>query len=113
VIHLLIIGVLALALVALVRRGLIQVDLSFPWLLAIVLLGLLSTRQEFVTTIATQLGILYPPIAIVLITIFIVFGLITFLLIGFTRLRRRQIHIIRYLARTDLAHQENRLGPRK
>ena len=107
-IHVLIIVGLALVLVVLVRRGLIQADMSFPWLAAIVVLGLLSTRQEFTTWAAAQLGILYAPIAIVFLTIFIIFGLITVLLVGLTRLRHRQIQIIRHLAAADLSRQETR-----
>ena len=97
-IHILIVVGLALILIVLVRRGLIQAGMSFPWRAAIVVLGLLSTREEFVDWTATQLGILYAPIAIVFLTIFVIFGLITVLLIGFTRLRQRQIRIVRYLA---------------
>lgn len=97
---------LALALVMLVRRGLIQVDLSFPWFLAIVVLGLLSTQEAFVGWLAARLGILYAPIAIVFVTIFMLLGLVTALLVGLTRLRRRQIQIVRYLAALELAGQE-------
>lgn len=97
---------LALALVMLVRRGLIQVDLSFPWFLAIVVLGLLSTQETFVGWMAARLGILYAPIAIVFVTIFMLLGLVTALLVGLTRLRRRQIQIVRYLAAMELERQE-------
>ena len=107
-IHILIVVGLALVLIVLVRRGFIQADMSFPWLAAIVVLGLLSTREEFVGWTAAQLGILYAPIAIVFLTIFIIFGLITVLLVGLTRLRHRQIQIIRHLAAADLSSQETR-----
>lgn len=107
-IHILIIVGLALVLIVLVRRGLIQADMSFPWLAAIVVLGLLSTREEFVGWVAAQLGILYAPIAIVFLTIFVIFGLITVLLIALTRLRQRQIRIVRYLAATEIGRQETR-----
>ena len=97
---------LALALVMLVRRGLIQVDLSFPWFLGIIVFGLLSTQEAFVAWVAARLGILYPPIAIVFITVFILLGLVTALLVGLTRLRRRQLQIVRYLAAMELERQE-------
>jgi len=97
---------LALALVMLVRRGLIQVDLSFPWFATIVIFGLLSTQEAFVAWVAARLGILYPPIAIVFITIFILLGLVTVLLVGLTRLRRRQMQIVRYLAVMELDRQD-------
>lgn len=105
-IHLAVIIFLSICLFALVRRGLIQVDMSFPWLVAIVLLGFFSTSSEFVGAIAGWLGILYPPIAIVLLSLFVIFALITVLLIGITRLRERQIKIIRHLATIELAQQE-------
>jgi hypothetical protein len=105
-IHLAAILFLALCLFALVRRGLIQVDMSFPWLVAIILLGFSSTSEVFVSLVAGWLGILYPPIAIVFLTIFVIFALITVLLMGLTRLRDRQIKIVRHLAAIDLAHQE-------
>tara|TARA_B100001123_G_C14628575_1_gene756787 strand:+ start:256 stop:603 length:348 start_codon:yes stop_codon:yes gene_type:complete len=106
-IHILIIVTLAIILLLLVRRGLIQVDMSFPWLASIIVLGFLSTSSEFVEWAALQLGIIYPPIAIVFISMFVVFGLVTVLLVGFTRLRRRQIRIVRYLALVELMQQRN------
>ena len=105
-IHVAIIAALAIALLWLVKRGLIQIDMSFPWLMAIVFLGFFSTNEEFVGWAAVQLGIIYAPIAIVLITIFIILGLITVLLIGYSRLRLRQIQILRYMAAQNLATQE-------
>lgn len=97
---------LALGLVLLVQRGWIQVDASMPWFLAIVLLGALSLFDEFVAQVAAALGILYPPIAILLITIFILLGLITVLLVGYTTLRRRQIDMLRHIVGRELAAQE-------
>ena len=99
---------LAVGLVLLVRRGLIHVDLSFPWFAAIIFLGFASTDESFVEWAAAQVGILYPPIAVIFLVIFIVLALITILLISLTRLRYRQIQIIRYLAASELARQENR-----
>ncbi len=107
--HVLIILALALILLALVWRGAIHVDASFPWLLAILVLGFLSTSEAFVAWVAARLGILYPPIAIVLLTIFVILALITALLIGYSQLRQRQLQIIRYLVAKDLAEQERRL----
>lgn len=108
-IHLLIVVTLALALLWLVRRGLIQVDMSFPWLLAIVILGFLSTSDRFVNLVAEALGILYAPIAIILITIFIILGLISVLLVGYSRLHSRQIQIVRHMAAQELARQEDQV----
>jgi hypothetical protein len=49
---------------------------------------------------------LYPPIAVVFITIAILLGLITVLLIAFTHIRQRQLKIVRRLAELELAQQE-------
>jgi hypothetical protein len=107
-IHLVIILALAVAVVVLARRGLIQIDLSFPWLAALLILGFLSTQPAFVEWLAARLGILYAPIAVVFVTIFILFGLLTVLLMGFTRLRRRQIMLVRQIAAMELDAQEAR-----
>jgi hypothetical protein len=97
---------LALLLLHLVRKGLIQVELSMPWFLALFILGLLSTNAGFVNWIGDSLGILYRPLAVVFVTIFIVLGLITMLLIVVTRLRARQTLLVRRLARLELEPQE-------
>jgi hypothetical protein len=101
-IHILMVCILGLALVLLVRRGLVHVDMSFPWMVGLVVLGLFSTSDSFVAWIAAALGILYPPIAILFITIFVLLGLITSLLVGYSRLRERQIKIVRHLAKLEL-----------
>ncbi len=99
---------LGVALFMLVHRGLIQIDLSFPWFLAIILLGLLSYSEDFVAFAADILGIIYPPIAIIFAAIFVLFGLVTIVLIVTTVLRRRQIGIVRTLAGIELLLQERR-----
>ena len=109
---LLIITGLALVLLTLVRRGLIQVDLSMPWLLALVVFGFLSTNEGFVSWVGVQLGILYPPIAIIFCTVAILLGLITVLLMAVTRLRFRQIEIVRRIAGMELARQEDQVRAR-
>lgn len=106
-IELAIIIFLATCLIFLVRRGLIQADLSMPWFLTLIIFGFLSTNNSFVDWVGERLGILYPPIAVVFITIAILLGLITVLLIAFTRIRQRQMKIIRRLAELELAFQEN------
>lgn len=106
-----IITVLTLCLVLLVRRGLVQADLSMPWFLTLIILGFLSTNGTFVNWVGARLGILYPPIAIVFITIAILLGLITVLLIAFSRIRHRQLQIVRRIAELELAIQEQDLFP--
>lgn len=99
--------VLALLLLHLVRKGLIQVELSMPWFLALIILGLLSTNADFVNWAGKSLGILYTPLAVVFVTIFILLGLITMLLIAVTGLRSRQTLFVRRLARLELQPQES------
>lgn len=105
-IELVIIVILAACLIFLVRRGLIQADLSMPWFLALILFGFLSTNDSFVEWVGASLGILYPPIAVIFITITILLGLITVLLIALTRLRQRQLSIVRRLAELELTQQD-------
>ena len=104
-IELTIIILLAACLIFLVRRGHIQADLSMPWFLALIIFGFLSTNDEFVNWLGDLLGILYPPIAVIFITIAILLGLITVLLVAFSRLHQRQINIVRRLAELEIAHQ--------
>lgn len=105
-IRLVLVLVLAFLLIVLVRRGKIQVDMSMPWLFALVVFGFLSVNPAFVDWVGGLLGILYPPIAIVFITIAILLGLVTVLLIAFSRLHARQIAIVRALAEEKLSRQE-------
>lgn len=105
-IHLGVIGCLALALAFLVRARLVQVDLSFPWFLAIVVLGLASTQPVFVDWLGIALNIQYAPIAVVFLVIFLMVGVIVSLTISVTRLRARQVAIVRQMALRDLDAQE-------
>jgi hypothetical protein len=102
---------LTACLIILVRQGLIQADLSMPWFLALIVFGFLSTNDTFVNWVGAGLGILYPPIAVVFITITILLGLITVLLIAFTRIRQRQMKIVRRLAELELTQQEHAAIP--
>ena len=106
---LIIMTALALALLALIRRGIIFVDASLPWFVGLVVLGFLSASPAFVTWVAGVLGIVYPPIAIVFMAIFVLVGLVTVLLIAFSQLRWRQIQLVRHLATQELAGQEREL----
>ena len=99
---------LALIFLVLVRRNLLQVDLSFPWFLALVVLGFASLNERFINWTAAGLGIEYEPIAIIFVTIFIVIGLSTFLAIAMSRTRARQIKIVRRLAQIELQAQEDK-----
>jgi len=101
---------LSLVLLHLVRKRLIQVELSMPWFLALIILGLLSVNADFVNWAGKTLGILYTPLAVVFVTIFFLLGLITMLLIAVTRLRFRQTQFVRRLASLELRPQEKVAG---
>ena len=105
IIELAVIIFLAACLKILVRQGPNQADLSMPWFLALVIFGFLSTNTGFERFLGATLSILYPPLAVVFITFAILLGMITELLISFTRLRRRQMSIVRRLTEMELALQ--------
>ncbi len=105
--HLLIIGALAVALAVLVRAKLIQVDLFFPWFTGVLILGFASTNPGFVNWLGPQLGILYPPIAVVFLVIFLLIGILMTVTISLTRLRARQAEMAQHLARLELDLQEH------
>ena len=108
--HFLIVLALAVLLVALVRLRLIQVDLFFPWFFAVIVLGLASTQPAFVNWLGAKLGILYPPIAVIFLVIFLLVGVIVTLTISVTRLRARQAALARQVAALELDKQERANG---
>ncbi len=100
--------ILAALLLLLIRRGLLEVDISLPWFLALLILGIASLNTQFVEGVGTFFGIVYAPIAIILIVVFILLGLIATLAMAVSRLRQRQIAITRHLAQNDLRRYERR-----
>ena len=105
--HVLIVAALALGLMALVRAKLIQVDLFLPWFAAVVVLGIASTSPGFVNWLGLRLGILYPPIAVVFLVIFLLVGVLVTLTISVTKLRARQAGMVQSLAALTLELQED------
>jgi hypothetical protein len=103
---------LALALLGLIRRNLLQVDLSFPLFVGLILLGFASMSDRFIHWSAAFLGIVSPPVAIIFMAITILLGLVTVLAIAFSQLRHRQLMFLRYLAETELQRQEEQLRNR-
>lgn len=97
-------------LILLLRKGLLSVDWSLPWFLALVVLTVLSTSRTFIQGTAAIFGIKYPPVVIILVALFIFLGMVTILGIYVTQLRRRQILIVRKLAASDLRGQEERVS---
>jgi len=105
-----IVAVITLSLMVyfLIRSGKLNNDLSLPWFIALALLALASASDRFILLVADLLGIVYAPLAIVLIVLFILFGLIIFLTIVCSQLRHRQFSLMRELARLELEKQEQR-----
>ena len=105
-IHIAIVVALAVALLALVRARLIQVDLFFPWFVGVVMLGFAATQPAFVDWLGARLGILYPPIAVLFLAVFLLVGILVTLTVFVTRLRSRQAALIRQIAAMELDAQE-------
>ena len=103
---LVVVMVLAGILVLLVRRNILQVDLSFPLFIALVVLGFASMSEGFIDWVAERLDILDSPRAIILIAIAILLGIVAFLTVAISRLRYRQIMLVRFLAQQELDRQE-------
>jgi hypothetical protein len=101
---------LALGLLGLIRRNLLQVDLSFPLFVGLILLGFASMSDRFIHWSAATLGIISPPVAIIFMAIAILLGLVTVLAIAYSQLRHRQLMLLRYLAENELQRQEEALG---
>ena len=99
---LIVVIVLGLCLLFLIRKNLLQVDMTFPLFLGIVLLGFASMSDTFIHWVAAGLGIIVGPNAIILIAITLLLALVTVLAIAYSHLRRRQIMLVRYLARLQL-----------
>ena len=98
--------ILSLTVLFLIRSGKLNNDLALPWFIALVLLALASSSDFFILWVADILDIVYAPLAIVLIVLFIIFGLIIFLTIVCSQLRHRQFSMMRQLARLELDKQE-------
>lgn len=62
---------LLLLILASVRRAHIRVEYSVAWLMAGLFLLILSRNQTLVTSLADWMGIDYPPVAILLIVLFV------------------------------------------
>lgn len=90
----------------LIRRRLIQVDLTFPWFVALMVLGL-NYNSRFVDNVVTPLlGLSLPIYSIILMTLFLVIALSTIILIAHTRDHRMQIKLLRRIAELELTMQE-------
>lgn len=98
--------VFSLALLFLIRQRLLNIDLSFPWFMSLVILTYLSSSDNFILGAAELFGIKYPPIVIILITLFIFLGLITVLSVYVSELRRRQVRIVRKLVVNELLQEQ-------
>jgi len=109
---LLVVLVLAVVLLMLVRRNQLQVDMSFPLFLALVILGFASMSRGFINWTADALGIVDEARAIVLIAIAILLAIVTILAVAYSNLRFRQVMLVRRIAEIELETQEKALRTR-
>lgn len=101
--------VLAVVLLYLIRRNLLQVDLSFPLFAGLVVLGFASLSNGFIEWVAAKLDVIDAPRAIIMIILAILVALSTSLAIAFSRLRQRQVLLVRQVVGSDLHAQEESL----
>ena len=94
--------VFGLGLIFLVQRRLLHVDLSFFLFLALAGLSIASFNGSFIAATAQILGIIYPPIAIILLVLLVFLCLLIFFAVYLTRLRERSIRLARRLASLEL-----------
>ena len=106
---LLVVLILAITLLMLIRRNQLQVDMSFPLFLALVVLGFASMSRGFIDWVADTLGIVDEARAIVLIAIAILLAIVTILAVAFSTLRHRQVMLLRHIAKLELDRQEDDL----
>lgn len=92
-----------IAMILLVRYRLINIDLSMPWFILLIVLAGLSTSKKFIITTAALLNIKTPPLVIILLTLLIFLGLITVLAIYVTRLRTRLNILTRKIALSEIS----------
>ena len=104
----LIVIILAILIFLLIQRGLIQVDLSFPWLVSLIILGFLSINDKIVVSLASFFNLQFEPLSIVFLTIFILFGLTIMLLIGYTRLRNQHRSLLRKVISLELDKKKSK-----
>tara|TARA_B100000686_G_C16155788_1_gene649025 strand:- start:181 stop:525 length:345 start_codon:yes stop_codon:yes gene_type:complete len=100
----------AASILVLVRRNLLQVDLSFPLFAGLVLLGFASMSEGFMAWVAELLGFVDPPFAIIMLTFTFLLAMITVLTIALTRMRHRQIMMVRHIASGELREKEAELS---
>ena len=97
-----------LAFILLVRGRTIQVDLSFPWFVSILVLGFAGLSPQFVAATASVFGIVNDALVIVILALGLILGIVTTLSIAVSRIRRRQILLMRKVALIELGEQRAR-----
>lgn len=101
-----------LAFVLLVRRKTLQVDLSFPWFVAVLVLGFAGLSPWFVRWTSSVFNIVSDSMVIVVLALGLLLGITTTLSIALSRIRRRQILLMRKIALIDLAEQREKRAVR-
>ena len=100
--------VLAAGLFLLAKRRLIQIDMSFFLYVALVALAIGSLSPTFIDVVAHIFGIIYQPLAVILLALFILLCMVTLVAIYITRLGQRHSTLVRRFAAIELADEEHR-----
>jgi fluoride ion exporter CrcB/FEX len=97
---------LSISLIVLVRRRTTQIELLVPAFFAVLVLGVLSTFSTFVDYLGVIFQIGYAPIAVLFVVIFLLFWIIIVLAAAITRIRERQLRILRHIVLDQLSKHE-------
>ncbi len=97
---------IACVIIILMYYRLIQIDFTFPLLIALIGLGFIGINNELVIKIASFFKIYNEPLAIVFLTFFICLSLIVVLLVAYTQIRLKQIQLVRKIAVIELKNKK-------
>jgi len=89
----------------LIYKNWVHATIVFPVFILIILLGIASSSNRFIGTLANLLGIKTGPLAIILVILFILFIMYLLLAIIITRIQKRQLFIMRELAQLKLEQE--------
>tara|TARA_A100001011_G_C14256647_1_gene820374 strand:+ start:1274 stop:1630 length:357 start_codon:yes stop_codon:yes gene_type:complete len=107
--------VILILLFVLLSRDSIEPQIVLPWFLLLFSVGFFSSNENYILFLADLTGIKYPPLAIILLILFLVICLSLSLAVFLTRLLRVQKKIIAEMATQNLERQflELRMGSKE
>ena len=98
---------MTLGIFILLWKKLIHIDISFFLFVALIILGIASLNDRFVSYIADFFHIKYQPIAIVFLTIFLLLCMIVILLIAITKINAKHSALVKKVAELELNNLKN------